>query len=390
MTDKNKSIYLFVVPFFPSETCHGGSYIYDQVRAVKASGRYRVIVLLASSNLEKDGDYTFEGVEVYRFKECNLPSMLWPGFFDRSNFKDFDKCLERLHISAVDIAVVHAHVIRNGAYAVHIKRINPNTLTILQHHGYDVLGITDGFFANFGWHKRHAENYGVQICNNIDLHVGVSNATLDYLYKYEDIKIKDSYVLYNGVDKTLFHPLQKSVNSRFTVGCVANFWKIKDQIILIKSVETLVRRYDCDIKAILVGTGATLKECKEYVKLHNLSEYVEFRLPMPHDKLIYFYNSLDLFVLPSYFDTLGCVYLEAYACGVPFMAAEGTGIRELIPESDRDLWIAPKSDYISLAGMIKNYMDHKYKQRLTSPIDIQTLVTEFLDMVEQKRQLPQP
>jgi len=382
---------LFVVPFFPSATCHGGSYIYDQVMAVKASERYRVMVLMGSQNLKTDGDYEFGGIDVHRFKEHNLPSMLWPGFFDKTNCKNFDDCLRRLNIKIEDIAVVHAHVIHLGIYAVHIKKQNPKILTLLQHHGYDVLGISNGIFSKFGWHKRHTERYGAKICNNIDLHVGVSQATLDCLYKYDSIKVKDSYVLYNGVDESIFYPLPRPPHKQFTIGCVANFWKIKDQITLIKAVEILRNRYAYNIKAILVGEGATLNECKEYVNSHNLSDCVEFRMPMPHNRLVYFYNSLDLFVLPSYWDTLGCVYLEAFACGVPFMAAEGTGIKELIPVPDIGKWIAPKSDFNCLATMIKDFIDNKYEQKLSSSINIHTLITDFLYAIKQKQcSLPRP
>lgn len=106
---------------------------------------------------------------------------------------------------------------------------------------------------------------------------------------------------------------------------------------------------------------------------------------MPHYKLIHFYNSLDLFVLPSYWDTLGCVYLEAYACGVPFMAAEGTGIKELIPVDERHKWIAPKSDPEQLAKMIYDYIENRYPQTLTQSININDLVSNFLRVIDNKR-----
>ena len=112
---------------------------------------------------------------------------------------------------------------------------------------------------------------------------------------------------------------------------------------------------------------------------------IYFRLPVPHDKLIEVYNSFDLFVLPSYWDTLGCVYLEAYACGVPFMAAEGTGIKELIPEEEQTKWIAPKSDPEKLAKMIYDYIEYRYPQTLSQSININDLVSNFLKVIDNKR-----
>ena len=47
-----------------------------------------------------------------------------------------------------------------------------------------------------------------------------------------------------------------------------------------------------------------------------------------------FYNSIDLFVLPSYYEALGCVYLESWATHTPFVGVEGQGISELIIDED--------------------------------------------------------
>lgn len=376
-------IYLFIVPFFPSDTCHGGSYIYDQVKAIAATGKYRVIVLLGTSNIEGDGDYEFEGITIFRFREHQLPSMLWQGFYDKKNIEHFKLCLNRLNISCKDIEVVHAHVIRQGLYANYVKEQNPKVLSILQHHGYDVLGLDDGKFAKYRWHRRHALTYGIGICNKIDLHVGVSAATLKVLKQYKGLTIKDSYVLYNGINNSLFHPLDRQSHKDFTIGCVSNFWKIKDQITLIKAVESVITQNKY-IKVYFVGVGATLSECKDYVDNHGLSNCIEFLQPMPHDKLIKFYNSLDLFVLPSYWDTLGCVYLEAYACGIPFMTAEGTGIKELIPESDYPRWVAPRSNPEKLAQMILNFIKYRYPQKLTISIDIDSLIGNFLNYIDKK------
>ncbi len=380
----SKPVYLIIVPFFPSKNRHWGSYLYDQAIAIKSTNRYNVVVIRSTSNIINDGDYEFGGLHVYRFKEKNLPSAMWDGFFDRYNYKSFEFCLNKNGISIDDIAVVHAHVFRQGSYARKLKQKNPKILTILQHHGYDVLGLNDGIFSKYSWHKRHVINYGSIICNSIDLHVGVSEATLDSLKQHKGICVKDDYVLYNGVDMSQFHPLSLKKNSCFTIGCVANFWKIKDHITLIKAIEHLTHQYRYNVKAILIGTGAELETCKSYVETHNLSDYIEFRDHMPHNKLINFYNELDLFVLPSHWDTLGCVYLEAYACGVPFMSAEGSGIIELIPKSERHLWIAPKSNPERLATMIKNYIDSRPAQHLIKSIDIKDTIADFINLIDQK------
>ena len=49
------------------------------------------------------------------------------------------------------------------------------------------------------------------------------------------------------------------------------FWKIKDQITLIKSVQRLINKGK-NIKLRFIGSGYTLKQCKDYVFTNNLTK----------------------------------------------------------------------------------------------------------------------
>ena len=315
---------------------------------------------------------------MYRFTQYELPTNAWPGAGDYFNLHSFDKALKRIGIAYEDIAVVHAHVTGNAKYANYVKSKNPATRTILQHHGYDVLSLTDGRFADMQWHKRHCINYGVNLCNQIDLHVGVSEQILHYLEAYKGIYLKDKYVLYNGVDTSKFYQIEES-HTGFHIGCVANFWELKDQITLIKAVENLICNGCTDIRVSFVGTGYTRESCERYVHDHALTDYFEFMNEVDHRQLNAFYNTLDLFVLPSYWDAFGCVYTEAYACGVPFMAAKGSGITEYIREDDFDNWVIEPHDYKSLAQNICRYMNHREKQTLKYSVDINELIKPFIN-----------
>ncbi|MGA8868520.1 MAG: glycosyltransferase family 4 protein, partial [Candidatus Sulfotelmatobacter sp.] len=51
-------------------------------------------------------------------------------------------------------------------------------------------------------------------------------------------------------------------------------------------------------------------------------------------------RSCTLFVLPSRFEGLGCVYLEAMACGKPAIGCRGQGIDEII-EHGTNGWLIP-------------------------------------------------
>ena len=379
-----KPIYLVITELFPTSDSFRGPYVYDQVRAIEKDGRYEVVVLRPTSWLHKEKNYEYNGIKVYRFTHYDLPSDMWPGSNTWLSLRAMDKCLKYLGIAYNDIAVVHAHVSNNARFANHVKCQNAECLTVLQHHGYDVLGLSLGRFSTKEWHRKRALRYGVRECNKIDLHVGVSKEILRYLENNEGIKLNGKYVLYNGVDTDKFFKKSlrlSSKNKTFTIGCVANFWELKDQITLIKAVEILVESDCINIKVKFVGTGYTREDCEQYIQEKGLEQYFEFNNEVDHTQLNAYYNTLDLFVLPSYWDSFGCVYVEAYACGVQFMTAKGTGITELISETDFEKWVIEPHDYIALARNIKNYMNKHEKQILNSAIDIDTLVRNYLDFI---------
>lgn len=374
------NIYIIITGLFPEHDNFRGAYVHDQVKAIIKSNKYDKVFVFKPSLLQNnEKDYIYDGIKVYRFNTLEIPSAILPGAFDWYNISSFKKKLKSLDIDIKDISVIHCHVVDKGIYANALKKKNPQIKTILQHHGFDVLSLKNGRCAHMDWHKKYMIWYGSRICNDIDINVGVSNKTLEYLTSYKEVTPKQTYTLYNGVDLSKFYPIQpKKESDKFVIGCVANFWKLKDQITLIKAIEILKHKGNNNILVRFIGSGATLNECKDYVKNNNLNEQISFETEISHRELNNYYSSLDLFVLPSYWEAFGCVYTEAYACGIPFIAVKGQGISELIPEKDSDKWLIDKGDFVSLSNKIENYINNRYKQELTTNIDINYLVGEFL------------
>ena len=46
--------------------------------------------------------------------------------------------------------------------------------------------------------------------------------------------------------------------------------------------------------------------------------------------------------MPSYYEALGCVYLEAMACKVPVVGCKGQGIEELIVDGKTGMLVNPQ------------------------------------------------
>lgn len=401
--------YVIITPFFPTDTRFQGPFIYDLAKAVERSGKYKgVLVFKPKEGCDKGDCYTYQGIKVHLFDMVRLPSYLFNGSLNWLNAKLFIRALKKTGIGVEEIAVAHGHTSSFGAFCLALKRLNSSITTILHHHDPDPFTIRNGRYANnlLNLYVRAAIN--INLFEKIDLHVTVSNYVRDNLLAFPQCAdyevfssylrqiellgklqlpkclIKCTYVLYNGVDRDKFCPAGEVVkHNDYVIGCVANFVDWKDQITLLKALKILVgQKRTADIKVLLVGSGPELKNCIDYVSENNLTKHVEFLSEVDHTCLPLFYRRLDLFVLPSYFEGFGCVFTEAYACGVPFMCCHHQGVAECIEPSEQDRWLFPPHDHNALAALIERQYNERNKQHLCKDYDINILVGRYLAEIE--------
>lgn len=388
-----KPIYLYITPFFPSVRNWRGSYCLDFVKALKRTGRYEVVVFVPGDGLR----YEIDGVTVNTFVERKLPGGVFPFAFNRLNVAALLRGLKAHGIAWGQIAICHANTAEYVVYPLAIKRLNSACLTLLHHHDLQSFGLNGGRLKHCWLYNLYLFLTLRKLHEQIDCHVFISEASrrsflvapntnwteyADYKCQmrglpYRPAKIRRSVVLHNGVDTSIFHPKssEKHFAYPFTIGCVANFDQLKDQLTLLKAVESIK-----GCRVIFVGSGACRKACERYATSHSLD--VEFRSEVAHEKLAEFYRSLDLFVLPSVFEGFGCVYVEAWCCGVPFLACEGQGIEDLIQDQDRHLWLVHQHDVADLRSKIVYYMQHRPCQELSDSVNIDEIVKAFVGEVK--------
>ena len=133
------------------------------------------------------------------------------------------------------------------------------------------------------------------------------------------------------------------------------FWITKGQKVLIDAVDRLIKNHFDNIEIKFIGKGKNLNYIKNYVKDLKLDNYVNFKDQVEHHKLNQFYNSIDIFVLPSYYEALGCVYLEAWSTETPFIGVENQGISELLNEDQKVKMLSKEKDATDLSYKILFY-----------------------------------
>ena len=396
-----KPIYICITSYFPTPESWRCAFIFDQVKAIQRTGMYRVFVV----NTDAQCDYNYQGVEVVALHEVRRGLILAPFVFEHINVRRLLKLFVKRGIAVSDIAVVHTHLIPVSYFAAHLKKLNPKIKAMVQFHDADPYGTLVSERCNWFGVKRIAYfRYHRKLAEQMDACVAVSEnvkrVAIDcprqmVFNKYPPVrksqhdlrycrtaKLKKIVVLHNGVDSRQFNRFGGSGRKSevFTIGAIGNFRDLKDYKTLFKALNEIKDRLGkWHIKVI--GTGKTRAECERFISEKGLAKYIEFCGEVAHERLPEFYRSIDLFVLPSYFEGFGCVFTESWACGAPFITCEGQGMDDLIYNADRKLWLCKECDPTDLAEKILSFYSKRSSQRLCAEIDIDVLVSKFLDVV---------
>ena len=136
---------------------------------------------------------------------------------------------------------------------------------------------------------------------------------------------------------------------------------------------TRLGRLDRDFLLVLGGDGETRLELEELARAH-LPGRTLFLGLVPRENLYQAYSAADLFVFPGIRESLGMVYLEAQAAGLPVVAFDNGGIPEVTRAGKTALLTPPFDDEAFL---------HAVSALLDSPDLRRTMATAAAGYVRQ-------
>lgn len=257
----------------------------------------------------------------------------------------YDHCLRKRHrflfkmkiahitnriIAKIDfkkIELIHGHFLfSDGAVALKIKQ-KLNIPYIVTVRNTDV-----NLFFKYMFHLRRK---GIEILLNADRIIFLTPAYVnEVISKYiptdlhEAIKMKIS-ILPNGLNEYWIENINERIVQKtdlLRILYVGDFTPNKNVLSIIKCVEQL-KDEGINIQLTLVGGGGSnsktvmdrLKNCdKKTVQFHKSTSN--------KDDLLSYYRANDLFIMPSFKETFGIVYLEAMSQGLPILYSQGQGV----------------------------------------------------------------
>ncbi len=159
-------------------------------------------------------------------------------------------------------------------------------------------------------------------------------------------------VAQNSVDSKRFHPRDQRQAGRLRIGSAGWFVERKGHSQLIAAVATLASE-GINLELVIAGEG--LLQGDYLRQAADLGITDRLVLPGPVTDMVSFYQSLDIFALPSYEEGLALVVLEAMASGICVVASAIDGMDEAVfPEVNGLLFSV--GDQLSLVSALRRVL----------------------------------
>lgn len=193
-----------------------------------------------------------------------------------------------------------------------------------------------------------------------DRMIFISQPLVDWARREGILRKKTRYAkIYSGIEVEKFRPAgaAKKMAARkcwaipddaFVVGIVSKLWEGKGHAILIEAFSVAAAGAE-NSRLVIVGEGPLRADLEAMVFRKGLSEKVLFTGFQADVAPII--ATFDLSVLPSFFEGMGRVLLEAMAMGVPVIGSDVGGIPDLIRHGREGL-LVPPGDAAALAEAI--------------------------------------
>lgn len=175
----------------------------------------------------------------------------------------------------------------------------------------------------------------------------------------------------------------------FKIGTLSLLTAKKGHFDLLEAYAMTIPDYD-DMELHIAGDGELRQDLENFCDEHNLRQKVKFIGSLPPKDAPEFLKSLDLFILPSHYETFGVVLIEAMASGVPVLATDCGGPASII-KSKKLGELAPKKSPRTLAQKIRDirqnysydpvYIREFAKDNFSSTVVAKKIIETYLDVI---------
>lgn len=234
--------------------------------------------------------------------------------YNRLVFHPFNRYIEEKGLPDL----IHVHNYTTGLAALWLKQ-KYNIPYIITEHSTSFMD---------DWVPLSHRSYIEEIFQGAEDVFGVSTALAKAMEQYAGQEVK---VLPNFIDTDLFTPTDasKKIHQAPRLITVSTLNKRKQVDILIESMPVILDKLPGTTLHI-VGYGEEERSLKRLVSKLDLEQHIFFEGPASQLEVAEHLQNSALYVSASRTETFGVVYVEALACGLPVVALDSGGVRDMV------------------------------------------------------------
>ena len=347
---------LFIAAWYPSEKIpFAGIFIKEHAKAVSL---YNDVVVIAysegSRSLRKLYEVTTnieDGIKTYRITHKKLPVRKWKHYI---RWLAVVRLFYRLYKKGNRPDIIHAHVYDAGVPAVILGWLQNIQVIITEHWS--------------GFPRRKAGKFKKKMArfalNRARVILPVSANLIGHIQFYG---IRNEFqVVPNVVNTNTFFP--SSLAPRGKGNCkriltVASMTPVKGIPYLLDALHQIKQRRQ-DFFLDIIGDGLNRSEYEKMTVDLGLAEMVMFHGILCKENVAKAMRACDFFVLPSIWENMPVVLIEAMACGKPVIATDVGGVKEVIDKESGQL-VPPKDSHAlerEVENMLDNFVEYNSKK----------------------------
>ncbi len=218
-------------------------------------------------------------------------------------------------------------------------------------------------FGGFSPSYWVGQRWGGALARKLHGRIAVSGAARHFINRYFP---GDYRIIPNGVDLDLYEnvePFDELRDGTLNLLFVGRLEERKGLIHLLRAYHRLRKRH-VDARLLVVGAGPKLREYRRYVGLRQIRD-VEFLGRVGDTDKVRYLASADIFCAPATGqESFGIVLLEAMAAGVPIVASDIHGYKNVVQRNVQGLLVEPRNHKQLAAALYALARDPDLRQEL--------------------------
>jgi teichuronic acid biosynthesis glycosyltransferase TuaC len=327
---------LTLTPFYPTvEDDASGCFIAEFVGELQHQGIESSVIAVQPMHHSHPGPDPKAPPATWKKYFClpGNPGLSSAGQFLHATLKFHVRQLHARH----PISVIHAHAALPCGQAAMLLAKDLSIPFVVTVHGLDAFSTRQVP----GWFGRR--------CSAVSDHVYAAAARVVCISEHVARRVRERIgdrarisVVYNGVDSSLFTPPTGSAVANEVILSVGNLIPIKGHDLLLRSVAAIAPGHP-HMQCRMIGDGPERARLQQLARELRIEDRVHFLGRRPRSEVAAAMRDCTLFALPSWYEGLGCVYLEAMSAERPAIACRGQGIEEVIRHGENGWLVQPKN-----------------------------------------------